>query len=98
MDFRCVRSYHRQSSYLDIQLSKCLYEQESNTHMNKSRSRAEGRKRADGRRALLVYLRPGVIKRLKMAALEQDRPAYELTEKAVCEWLADRSKGHKSRR
>jgi hypothetical protein len=54
-----------------------------------------GRVRADGRRALLVYLRPNVIKRLKVAALDENRPAYELTEEAVCEWLVGRGKERK---
>jgi hypothetical protein len=54
--------------------------------------------RADGRRALLLYLRPGLIKRLKVAALEEDRPAYELAENAVSEWLAGRGKGRKPRK
>ena len=53
------------------------------------------RSRPDGRRALLVYLRPDVIKRLKVAALDEDRPAYELTEQAVSEWLVNRDKGRK---
>lgn len=48
----------------------------------------DDRSRPDGRKALLVYLRPDVIKRLKIAALDEDRPAYELTEQAVSEWLA----------
>jgi hypothetical protein len=49
----------------------------------------------DGRRSFLVYLRPDVIKRLKVAALDEDRPAYELTEEAVCEWLAARERARK---
>ena len=53
------------------------------------------RTRADGRKALLVYLRPDVIKRLKVAALDENRPAYELTEEAVSEWLTTREKGRK---
>jgi len=49
------------------------------------------RTRADGRRALLVYLNQNVIKRLKKAALDEDRPAYEITEEAVSMWLTSRS-------
>jgi hypothetical protein len=45
------------------------------------------RQRSDGRRALLLYFRLDVIKRLKIAALDEDRPAYKLAEEAVCEWL-----------
>lgn len=53
----------------------------------KSSSGKAGRIRSDGRRALLVYLDPDVIKRLKKAALDEDRNAYEITEEAVREWL-----------
>ena len=49
--------------------------------------------RTDGRRSLLVYLRPDVIKELKKAALDEDRTAYEITEEAVSEWLAARKTG-----
>jgi hypothetical protein len=45
------------------------------------------RTRPDGRRPLLVYLDPRVIKQLKKAALDEDRTAYEITEEAVREWL-----------
>jgi len=46
------------------------------------------RKRADGRRQLLVYLLPEVIVSLKRAALDREQPAYELAEEAIREWLA----------
>lgn len=46
------------------------------------------RTRADGRKSLLVYLHPDVIKELKKAALDENRPAYEITEEAVSAWLA----------
>lgn len=42
---------------------------------------ASGRK--DGRRAMLLYLMPDVIKALKMAALERDQAAYEIAEEAI---------------
>lgn len=45
------------------------------------------RTRADGRRSLLVYLDPDVIKQLKKAALDEERTAYEITEEAVRDWL-----------
>ena len=48
------------------------------------------RTRADGRRSLLVYLHPDVIRDLKKAALDEDRTAYEITEEAVLAWLAHR--------
>jgi len=50
-------------------------------------SKSPARTRADGRKSLLVYLRPDVIKELKKAALDEDRTAYEITEEAVSAWL-----------
>ena len=46
--------------------------------------------RSDGRKSLLVYLHQDVIKKLKIAALDEERPAYEITEEAVSNWLATR--------
>jgi hypothetical protein len=57
-----------------------------------------GRVRADGRKPLLVYLRQEVIKKLKIAALEEDRPAYEIAEEAVSKWLAARAQGRRRKR
>jgi len=57
--------------------------------------KATERVRADGRKALLVYLRPDLIKRLKVAALDEDCSAYELAEQAVREWLVGRDKGRR---
>lgn len=45
------------------------------------------RTRPDGRRSLLVYLDPEVIKQLKKAAVDEDRTAYKITEEAVRDWL-----------
>ena len=45
------------------------------------------RVRDDGRRQLLIYMYPDVIKELKRAALDAGRPAYELAEEAIREWL-----------
>jgi hypothetical protein len=61
--------------------------------MESKRPRAKGptRKRADGRRSLLVYLHPDIIKELKKAAVDEDRPAYEIAEEALAQWLAARS-------
>jgi hypothetical protein len=53
-------------------------------------SNQRARERQDGRRSLLVYLQPNVIKELKKAALDEDRTAYEITEEAVTLWLAAR--------
>ncbi len=60
--------------------------------------KSDERIRPDGRKALLVYLLPDVIKRLKIAALDEGRHAYELTEKAVSEWLDRHEKAAKRRR
>jgi hypothetical protein len=35
----------------------------------------------------LVYVRPDIIKRLKVAALDEGRPAYEIAEEALLKWL-----------
>ena len=50
--------------------------------------------RGDGRRQFLTYLSPDLIKELKRAALDEDRPAYELAEEAIRDFLkkAKRSK------
>lgn len=57
--------------------------------MRKPREKAsDARKRADGRRQLLIYLSADVITSLKRAALDQNRPAYELAEAAITEWLS----------
>jgi hypothetical protein len=60
------------------------------------RLRGPTRTRADGRKSLLVYLHPDLIKDLKKAALDEDRTAYEITEEAVAAWLAARKVGGKS--
>jgi hypothetical protein len=52
-------------------------------------SRTAVRTRPDGRKSLYVYLRPDVIKRLKVAALDQGRTAYEITEEAISAWLSE---------
>lgn len=45
------------------------------------------RKRADGRRALLVYLDGDLIKRLKKLAVDEDCNVYDIVEKATRDWL-----------
>lgn len=56
--------------------------------MRKPKEKVSGaRKRADGRRQLLIYLLPDVVISLKRAALDQQRPAYELAEEAIRDWL-----------
>lgn len=43
--------------------------------------------RADGRKALLLYLHPDVTLDLKKAALDAAEPAYVVAEKAIKEYL-----------
>jgi hypothetical protein len=52
--------------------------------------------RDDGRRALTTYMFPDTIKNLKVAALEEDKNAYEIVEEAVLDWLKRRKKKPKS--
>lgn len=49
------------------------------------------RERSDGRRTLLVYLDPAIIKDLKMAALDDDCNVYEIVEEAARDWLKKRN-------
>lgn len=53
---------------------------------------SNSRARSDGRRQLLIYLLPDVIKELKRAALDQGRPAYVLAEEAILEALRSRKR------
>lgn len=50
-----------------------------------------GAERKDGRRSLLVYMRPDVIKVLKKSAIDLDRTAYSIVEEAVVEWIDRRA-------
>jgi hypothetical protein len=50
------------------------------------------RTRSDGRRQVLIYMAPEVVKDLKRAALDEDRPAYELAEEAILEMLKKRKR------
>lgn len=58
--------------------------------MAKTGKRGPSSVRPDGRRPLLVYILPDVVKDLKKAALDVDKNAYEIVEEAVSEWLARR--------
>lgn len=49
------------------------------------------RKRPDKRSQLLIYMKPDLIRQLKLAALATNQTAYEAAEKAIEEWL----KNHK---
>jgi hypothetical protein len=72
-------------SYLAIQVSITQSSGED------SERTASSRKREDGRKALLVYLPPDLIKDLKRAALDDDRRVYEILEEASRQWLERRS-------
>jgi hypothetical protein len=45
------------------------------------------RKRTDKRSQLLIYMKPDLVRQLKLAALAIRRPSYELAEEAIAEWL-----------
>lgn len=60
--------------------------------LEKNDLKMAARSRADGRRPLLVYLQPELIKQLKKAALDEDRTAYEITEEAVRQHLSTAKK------
>ena len=49
-----------------------------------------GRKRADGRRPLMIYLDPQLILELKREALEKDTHVYLLVEAALKERAASK--------
>ena len=55
------------------------------------------RKREDGRKQLLVYLPPSLIKDLKRAGLDDERNVYDIVEEASREWLARRIKKARSK-
>jgi len=51
-------------------------------------ARGQGnRNREDGRRQLLVYLDPDLIKCLKRVALDEEIHVYEIVEEAARDWL-----------
>jgi hypothetical protein len=47
--------------------------------------------RSDGRKSLLVYLDKELIKRLKVASLDEERHVYEIMEEAVRGYLAEKA-------
>lgn len=49
------------------------------------------RQRADGRRQLLVYLAPEVIKEVKKVAVDDDTTASSIAEEALRDWLRRRA-------
>lgn len=61
--------------------------------MTASDPERRSRDRADGRRQLLVYVAPDVIKEVKKTAVDQDTTASAIVEKALKDWLAKRDIG-----
>jgi len=55
--------------------------------MNEPKKRARtaeaSQPRKDGRKQLLVYLNPDLLKEVKIRAVQQDRSAYEVVEDAL---------------
>jgi hypothetical protein len=49
-----------------------------------------GRVRPDGRKPLLLYLQPDVIRRLKRQAIDEDTHVYLLVERMLSEELVNR--------
>ena len=49
-----------------------------------------GRSRADGRRQLLVYLSPEIIKEVKKVAVDDDTTASAIADEALRGWLKRR--------
>jgi hypothetical protein len=56
--------------------------------MAKAKDTDEAKGRADGRRPLMLYMRPKLVVRLKNAAWSKNKHAYEIVEEAVEMWLA----------
>lgn len=52
-------------------------------------TKPESKRRADGRRQLLLYVAPDLIRTLKRRALDEDRPLYLLVEEMLTEKLAE---------
>jgi phage FluMu gp28-like protein len=50
------------------------------------------RNRKDGRRQVLLYIKPEVTKALKKAALDEERNAYEIAEDAIVDYLKRKRK------
>lgn len=65
--------------------------------MKSSAHEPKQRRRADGRRSLLVYLEQDLIRRLKVAALDEDRHAYLIAEDALRSWLYRSAPARKSK-
>jgi hypothetical protein len=60
--------------------------------MAKAADSDNSKARPDGRRPLMLYMRPNLVVRLKNAAWSKNRHAYEIVEEAVEMWLASKRK------
>jgi hypothetical protein len=60
--------------------------------MARSAKEVGTRDRPDERRQFLTYMKPDLIKNLKVAAMEEERAAYELIEDAVTAFLKERKR------
>jgi hypothetical protein len=49
----------------------------------------ESKRRTDGRRQILLYMAPDLIRTLKRKAIDEDRPVYLLVEEMLAEKLAE---------
>jgi hypothetical protein len=59
--------------------------------MSRSTGPRKAKPRADGRRAMLLYIKPALIRDLKKAAIDAGTTAFLVAEEAIKEWL-DRNK------
>lgn len=55
--------------------------------MSEATPKRRTRQRADGRRQLLVYVSPDVIKEVKKVAVDDDTTASAIVEAALKDWL-----------
>lgn len=60
--------------------------------MPRPKLKVKNNARTKGLRATLLYLEPDTVKALKNAAMLEEKPAYELAEKAIKAYLADHHK------
>jgi hypothetical protein len=60
--------------------------------MAKAANSDKSKARPDGRRPLMLYMRPNLVVRLKNASWSKNKHAYEIVEEAVEAWLASQKK------
>lgn len=52
-------------------------------------TQTDTKRRTDGRRQLLLYMAPDLIRTLKRKALDEERPLYLIVEEMLAEKLAE---------